>query len=370
MGNKAKKKILYLSHAPYEGGAEYSLKLLINHLDRRKYEPMLACPNDAPYLQDVLDVVHFNFKYNWKKYRLVIPMMLDLWKLYQIIRKSNADIIHANGIVCSLLLGWLGNLIGEKKIAHMRDLDPLSAYKIKLLDNNDVLIANSKQTQAFLRKNGIISPVEFVYNGVDLSIYDAVWEYNLQREKDLSKGIVIGSVGQLYPRKGFRYLILAISILRGKGFPATLQIAGQDPTEDQRNLKDLQTIANELGVAHCVNFVGYVSPVHEFFKDLDVFVLASLEEPFGRVLIEAQASGVPVIGTKVGGIPEIITHKNSGMLVEPRSARMIAETILQLVENRTLYKMITSNARSEARKRFDITTLTQKIEHIYENLEK
>ncbi len=172
--------------------------------------------------------------------------------------------------------------------------------------------------------------VSVIPNGVDLEL--------VRRIKDEipcppgwtrdNKHLRIICVARLSPEKGLEYLFHAMRAVRARVPEATLTMVGGGALEHS-----LQTLARELGIESCVNFLGN-QPHHEVIREIlksDVFICPSLAEGLGIVFLEAQACGVPVVGTRVGGIPDVIQDGVTGFLVPPRDSAAIANALARLL---------------------------------------
>ena len=151
------------------------------------------------------------------------------------------------------------------------------------------------------------------------------------------------AVARLVERKGLSDLIEAFACLERGRFE--LEILGSGP--DERKLKGL---AARLGVSHDLVFAGSVSrsELPSRYRDADIFTLASREEAFGNVFAEAMASGLPIVGSTVGGIPELIEHGRNGYLVPPGEPRALAAAIRLLADNPDLRAEIGRRNRAQA----------------------
>src|SRR5688572_20305894 len=178
-------------------------------------------------------------------------------------------------------------------------------------------------------------------NGVDMSRFRPS---SRGRSRHGGKGRC-SAVDRLVERKGLSDLIEALAILERGRFE--LEILGSGP--DERRLKDL---AARLGVSRKVIFAGSVcrSEIPGRYRDADIFTLASREEAFGNVFAEAMASGLPIVGSTVGGIPELVEHGKNGYLVPPREPAAIAAAIRLLADSPDLRSEIgrRNRARAEA----------------------
>jgi len=158
------------------------------------------------------------------------------------------------------------------------------------------------------------------------------------------------TVGRLHPSKGHDDLIRATTSLIGDGVDVTLSILGDGP---QR--AELEALAAQLGVADRVTFFGSVgeSQIKREMAVSHCFVGASHAEPLGVVFMEAMAAGLPTIGTAAGGLPEIIDHGRSGLLVQPHDPQAIKQAIRDVMQDETLGKVLSQNGREKICRCFD-----------------
>ena len=135
----------------------------------------------------------------------------------------------------------------------------------------------------------------------------------------------IGTLGRLHRNKGIDVMLHALARLRGRGVPVRLRIAGDGPEKPA-----LQSLASELGLDHAVDFTGWVDPA-VYLPTLDLFVLPSRVEPFGLVVAEAMAAGVPVVASRIDGPAEILAGGTFGRLVAPQDAAALADAIASAI---------------------------------------
>jgi glycosyltransferase involved in cell wall biosynthesis len=152
--------------------------------------------------------------------------------------------------------------------------------------------------------------------------------------------VLLGVVAQLSPWKGQRTAIEALSLLRGEGIDARLLLVGSAKFVDRATRFDNEAYVAELGrliadrgLGERVSFLGERDDVPELVRALDVLLLPSQEEPFGRALIEAMALEVPVVATSVGGPPEIVTEGREGYLVSPDCPPEWAAAIRRIIDS-------------------------------------
>ena len=163
------------------------------------------------------------------------------------------------------------------------------------------------------------------------------------------------------PAKGQQHLLRAVSLL------------GEDEVEawlvgDGRHMEEMQGLARELGVASRVKFWGRRSDVAHLLSESDVFVLPSLSEGLPNALLEAMASEVPVIATSVGGVPEVVRNRVTGLLVPPGDPVAIRDRIRELAGDPLLRRRLSSKAARHVAESFDAGTVARRYEKLYEGL--
>lgn len=170
-------------------------------------------------------------------------------------------------------------------------------------------------------------------------------------------GPLVGTVARLAEQKGQRYLLEAAALLP----EARFAIAGDGELRDQ-----LETRARELGVAGRVEFLGARDDVPDLLASFDVFAFPSLYEGLCLAVIEAQAAGVPVVATPVGGIRETVIQGETGLLVPPRDAEALAAGIRRLLDDREEASRLAGEAKRRVRECFSVERMVQRTLRLYE----
>jgi len=171
---------------------------------------------------------------------------------------------------------------------------------------------------------------------------------------------VVGSAGRLSKEKGYEYLVEAFSIVIQNGIDARLVIIGEGG--ERRKLEDL---IRQLGLSECVLLPGYQHNAKKYFQFFDVFVISSLTEGLPIILLEAMHAGVPIVATKVGGIPGIITDGDTDMLLPALSPQYLAEAIISLYRNRDTDVVLSDNAYAKLVNECSSKTMASKYYDIY-----
>jgi glycosyltransferase involved in cell wall biosynthesis len=202
------------------------------------------------------------------------------------------------------------------------------------------------------------SRVQVVANGVDTARFAPA----ANPAPRSPSGPTVGVLTRLDARKGLRYLLRAMAQLRSDLPEARLLIGG-----DGEDRSPLEREVQALGLTGRVEFVGAVHDAPQFYQRLDLFVLPSLDEAFGLVLLEAMAAGLPVVGTRVGGIPEILEDGSQGRLVAPADSQALAGAIRELCRDPLRRSRMAEQARRQAQ-RFDIGHTAKALQAVYEEL--
>lgn len=196
-------------------------------------------------------------------------------------------------------------------------------------------------------------------------------EFTRQRtveEAKNSRGIpagrlTLGFVGRLSAEKGLDILVQAVDRLLQRGFDLELFIGG-DGEEKQR----LTALIARLGRAERIHLLGYLPNVKEFYEGLDIFALASLREGLPNVLLEALALEVPVVATRIAGIPRLITNGITGLLAEPGSVDDLEKQLSRLALDANLRRQLSGQGRDVIARFYGFDARMQKIRGIYDDL--
>lgn len=244
-----------------------------------------------------------------------------------LIKKEKIDLIHCQGFLSSFLGFWLSKLTGVPYIATVQRLEgrgnPIKNFVYR---NAALCIGASRAIGEYFKQIGCKN-IEVIPNGVDLERFK-----NLERKPH--QGFVVITVARLEKVKGIEYLIGAFARLSLLG-RLSLVIIG-----DGSERKNLEKLTEKLGLKDRVEFLGEIHnrKILEPLSKADCFVLPSLKEGFGIVILEAMAAGVPVIASKVGGIMDIIEDGKTGLLVEPGNSEDIAKAIYEIYSGRKFFK--------------------------------
>lgn len=361
------KLIEIIADSSLGGGPRHVLDLIKN-IDKEKFDVYVICPGGylSAEAKQLKSVTVYNVDMR-SKFDLIA-----LWEIKRIINKIRAEkdpfgplIVHTHGARGGLL-GRLASPSAAKKVHTEHSFNsafhlenPINEWVQKKIiqrqnHHSDLIIAVSGSVHDFLVKGKMAPSKQIVVipNGIDLKKTDNSRQITVRDHK----APVIGTVGNLNFQKGQIYLIQALPLVLKKFPLATLEIVGEGA---ERSV--LEAEIKRLNIERHVTLFGHRNSLEKYYKDWSVFVLPSISETFGIVVLEAMKNGLPVVATRVGGIPDIITQNKSGLLVEPRNEKALAQAILKILESPALAAKLKREGLSRV-KDFDWKEIIKKIE--------
>jgi glycosyltransferase involved in cell wall biosynthesis len=215
------------------------------------------------------------------------------------------------------------------------------------------VVANSSAAVDRLIEEGVaVGTIAHITNGLDLDRYDSVRAARPRR--------VIATVANLRPGKGHEVLLKAAASIVRRIPDVTFLIVGDGPRREE-----LERLAATLRVSAQVQFVGYRTDVPEILRQADVFAFPSFMEASPNAVIEAMAAGLPIVATRVGGIPEVIEHERSGLLVAPGDDRALAAALVRVIERPALASQLGDAARAAVTARFSFDRMVGEFQQLY-----
>lgn len=209
--------------------------------------------------------------------------------------------------------------------------------------------------------------IRIISRGLDIDKFAYKAPKDAAEIKDKPK-FVIGMIGRMTPLKGHEYFIRAIpSIVKKAGGRVRAVIVGDCAPNKKAYKKKLIDLVKKLGLEKRVEFTGIVRDIPKVLSEMDILVSPSIEdEAFGRVVIEAQARGVPTVATRLGGALDIIDDGKTGLLVDPQDPTAIAEAVIRLIENRPLASALSKEARKKVEDEFTLARMADETIRLYD----
>ena len=296
----------------------------------------------------------------------------NLPRIVKLIRRNKINIIHTHGYRSDVI-----GLVTAKmtKIPIVSTIHGWTAINLKLkfyercdriaLQFFDCLIPVSDQIQKSLIRSGIDSrKMVRLHNAIDV-------EFKPFKTKPLSSlniqkrdgDFLIGTIGRLSPEKNIPNFLQAASFLIRKYDHLKFLVVG-----DGAERHKLEDMASDLGLKDKIQFTGFVNQMDKIYNILDLMVISSSTEGIPLVMLEAMKYSIPVVSTKVGGIPEVIQNGIDGILVNPQDSLQLKEAIDDLIKDKNKYAKISRNAQKRVTQDFNRSVWIRRIEEIYTNL--
>jgi len=363
--------ILQVIYGLKYGGAEKILLSLSAKLDQEKFRVIvLALTCSGPVEEELkrsgidVRVLRDDGKFCFR----------DFLKLVKIIKTEKAAILHSHLQNADLWGGLAARICRIKQISTFhgsyfkKSLLGFLKQKIRVI-LPEKIIAVSRETADYCVKQLGANPdkVSVIYGGIDAGQFRVSLDLKRKRETlgITDNAFILGSFGRLEIEKGQGYLIEAIPYL-GKDHPElniVVLIAGGGSLKQQ-----LMDQAARLEVMDKIRFLGERGDIPELLKIADIVVIPSLSEGLPVVGLEAMAAGKPVVATGVGGVPELIEDRKTGILVPPADPVSLAKAIFELARDHALVGEIISQANDKLLGNFTADKMVRQVEHLYEQL--
>ncbi|MCZ6634507.1 MAG: glycosyltransferase family 4 protein [bacterium] len=303
-----------------------------------------------------------------------------LKQLVQIIRNGGYHLVHTHTAKAGFLGRLAAKICGIKAVVHSPHgtvldgyFNPFITHFYAFLEHLTAPMADRiigltalEISQYLQAQIGDPDQYTYIYNGIDVEGFSAPQGNHLELRESLGvspDAPVCISVGRLVPVKGQDDLLVAFQKAHLVCPDLHLWIVGEGVLRSE-----LEDLAQNLGIAPQVRFLGWQDNVAPFLDAADLFVLPSLNEGLGLVLVEAMAKQLPVIATRVGGVPEVVAHGQTGLLVPSQSPSDLARSIVQLVQNPAGRKKMGQAGLERAKGHFSIQSTVGQTEALYHDL--
>jgi glycosyltransferase involved in cell wall biosynthesis len=405
--------VLYINHVSQISGAEMSLLGMLKHLNRDRYFPIVVCPPGGCLPRELSRLNVTTVTMNICRFRKAAGAFTlcgyacrygsAVWKLRRIVKRHRIQLVHSNSTTAQVYGSLVARLCGIPSAWHARDLVALGFLGRTLYSLSSVIIVPSKAVGAAIDAygdgpkagrsaaaepaDGTAGPyadgkVRVIRNGIDIEDWvDGPSDKNcggsrgeellpVRQEFGIDPDVpLIGMVGQFVSWKRHAVFIDGI-YLAAKDVPnIRALVVGDDLFGDHPRYKEeLTDHCRNLGVEDRISFTGYRRDIRRVMAAIDVLVLPSRNEPFGRVILEAMATGRPVIATDVGGPPEVVRGGETGLLIPADEPQRLAEALVHLIKDPELRTRMGSAGRQRVRECFDVRSTVSMVEKVYDEL--
>ena len=382
------KKILILSTSywPLMGGSETAIKEVTARLPDCSFDLVTArLRADSLATEQMGNLRIFRVGSGLNFFKFLLPknfLPLAIFSLAQkLLKKERYALVHVFQASQAGGAAWLLKKTGWKipiflTLQEGQDLSRqnwLTKYfRAQIIKNADCVTAISQYLMAYAKEITKNMSLKLIPNGVDLKNFSKEFSYGELSQLEDDLGIrpgakVIISTGRLVLKNGLDNLIRALAILQNN-YPAQdwrLLLVGEG--EEKENLS---TLANSLGAGNRIVFHGTVEQkeLSKYLKISHVFVRPSRSEGLGNSFLEAMAAGVPIIAPPVGGIPDFLTDRETGLFCDQESPEDIADKIKLVIDDDNLRKNMIKNAKSLVEEKYDWDKIAQEYRQLYETV--
>jgi L-malate glycosyltransferase len=366
-------RIGHLIYSQEIGGSEIVASNICSVMDREVFEPIILFlynrPGPMPQILDEKKIHHRCIQMSkWR--RLFRPFFIAF-----ALNQLKIDILHIHhlnfyrqvifGARLSRVKGLVFTEHSYRELSNNHKLQSVFNNAVNTVDHCTV-ITNKMKDFFVSRLNIKERQLRVIYNGVDCIYYSPENEYAKPSTfPPQFKGKILLSAGRLVEEKDHFTLLESLRILFDKGHDILLLVVGDGYLRDSICKK-----IDDLGLNNKVIMVGTRSNIADYLYYSDIFVLSSKSEGLPMVILEAMASGTPVVSTTVGGIPEIIKNEKTGLLVPPQNPVLFASAIERLLIDSELSKQISDEARRLMLEKFDLRRITEEYCQLYKNIMK
>jgi glycosyltransferase involved in cell wall biosynthesis len=368
-----------------QGGTRRHVMDLVLGLPRERFEviPVVSPRPDGEFQPDLERMWTDGIKVE------VIPMrrepspvrdLVALFRMWRLFRRVRPDVVHAHGSKGGLLGRFAARLAGVRRVYHTPHVYPFQWARsgvMKLvylvaerllwrLSTKVVAVGKGQAEVALSMRVAAPERLAIIPNGVDPDRFDFLSSTENRREVRAELGLeadelAVGMVARLAPQKGCGHFLRAARIVAEKHPRARFLLIGAGPL-----LPSLHALSADLGIRERVMFLGHRPDADRLYAGLDIFVLSSLWEGLPYVLLEAQASGLAVVASRIPGCTELVQNGETGYLVELRNEAEISERICELLSSPQDRATMGARGRERVRGGFRLDEFLEKHAALYE----
>lgn len=344
-----------------KGGVEEVILTYARLLDKKKFSLTVICFDEGVISGEINEIGEVDLIFISTQSR--IKRFIRIWSLA---KSRRPHVVHNHACWYGLIIGFL---VGAKCVETIHNVYNWFNWHEKIryslyLRLADKVVAVAEEIKIFtLHTFPFVNEKKFevIYNGVDEKKFAPTSDFSKTRS-ELSippESTVIGFVGRLVEQKGLRYLLEAADQLKSSCPDAYFVLVG-----DGELRKDLEQFSISRGLSHII-FTGYQRDINNYMRMFDVFALPSLFEGLPIALLEAMVIGIPVIASRVGGVPEVIKDEVTGFLVEPKNVNQLARRIEEIVKDPQRRMAMGIAGKKRFQENFSAIAMVKRTENLY-----
>ena len=364
-------RVLYLTHTLGVGGAEELILNMVTRLPRDRYEPIVCCFENPPgpigpeIAAHGVRVIPLGVVPGWRS-------PVAWWSIVRQLRRLRPRIVHTFMLPASLygrsaailarvpvIVGTEVNIYERKRYAH-------ALAERVLMAGTDRVVVSAESVRDFYVTQVHADPakIDVIYNAVDFTQGQPTMS---RAEMRASLGVpagarVAGIIARLTEQKGHRYLFEALASQPSLADVHLLVIGGGE--QHEALVRDV----DQKGLSSRVHFLGPRRDLGNLLAAMDVFVMASLWEGLPLSMVLAMGAGVPVVATRVAGIPEVVADGRTGLLVPPRDSNALGAALARLLGDPDLRRQFGDEARAAVLPRFGVDRYVESVASLYDRL--
>lgn len=373
-----KKNILFVHLTPGIGGGTICLYNTLAKLNKKKFNPIIVTYVKHFYVEKIkslgIEVIILKKSFRYIGRSHLLSLLIDeipfALKLFLLIIRKKIDLVHLNNDISRHTGSIIGGVFARKPIlCTMRGaIGSYVSLVSKFISRYvDVFISVSE----FVKIRDVYHELNYrkclvIYDGIDIKKF----RYNNPDQRHFKKGnsntFNVGIVGNIHDYKGHHIFIQAAIIVLNHRKDVKFLIAGKDVKGKENYKKELTRYIDQMKLNSHIKFMGFVEDIPRFLSILDVFVCASIiPEAFGVVISEAMAMGLAVVAPNMGGPKELIEDSKNGLLIDPDNPKLLANSILKLLDDPLLKKRLGQNARKTIEEKLTIEKTVEQLETLY-----
>lgn len=365
--------VLYVVQAAFFAGAERALLLLLCGLDKARYRPHVIVGTDGEMLAQLqaAEIPHTHVELEYTNWRRPVAWARSVRRIVGMARSVGASLVHANGVPGFQPAGYAARWLRIPAVVHVRGRLPGYSWFLKPGFERALFVSQHMLDYALELEPKAFRPgCEVVYDGVVVPELPS----EAERQARLAEFSVPNGVpsvvlsGQVVEVKGIWEFIEAARILAAAGVEATYIVLGDDLRGQGETRRMAEARVRELGLASCFRFLGFRRDAPALIPIFDIAAVPSHVEPLGNATLEAMASGRPVVGSRVGGIPEMIVDNVTGFLTPARDAAALADALRRLIQDIDLRARFGRAGRERAISAFSVAAHAAHVQRIYDQV--